>query len=422
MVENEDYKAGPFTGNGVTTSFAFTFRCFSEADIVATLLVIATGVESTLVLDSDYTVTLNADQSANPGGSVTYNPSGTPMASTHKLTLTRDIAYTQTTDLINSGAGYRNTIETMIDRVTVLVQQVVGIFARSIRYPVSDPSLTVELPAAAQRAGKYAAFDSSGNLIVSTAPAGGVAVTAYMETVLGAANAAAARTALGTGTGDATLAGTNTWTGANVFKDSLFSVKDEADATKIVVADVGSSVPTGTTSKFKVTGRETVWIPAGAMTSRTTNGPAPGTVESTTNKIMLRTLDFDAGTAEYAQFAITMPKSWNEGTIKAQFVWSNAAGTGDVIWGCQGVAISDDDVIDAAFGTAQTVTDSVTAAGDLMKSGETGAITIAGTPAAGDTVVLQFYRNAAAGGDTFATDARLHGVLVFFDTDAPNDV
>ena len=421
MVENEDYKAGPFTGNGVTTSFAFTFRCFSEEDIVATLLVIATGVESTLTLN-DYTVTLNADQSANPGGSVTYNPSGTPMASTHKLTLTRDIEFTQTTDLINSGAGYRNTIETMVDRVTVLVQQVMSFFVRSIRYPVSDPSLTVELPAAAQRAGLFMAFDSSGNLIVSSAPAGGVAVTAYMETVLGAANAAAARTALGTGTGDVTAAGSNIFTGANVFKDSLFSIKDEADATKIVVADVGSSVPTGTTSKLKVTGRETVWIPAGAMTSRSTNGASPGTAETTTNKIMLRTLDFDAGTAEYAQFAVTMPKSWNEGTIKVQFIWSNAAGTGNVIWGCQAVAISNDDVLDAAFGTAQTVTDAVTAAGDLMKSDETGAITVGGTPVAGDTVVLQFYRDAAAGGDTFATDARLHGVLVFFDSDAPNDV
>ncbi|CAB4198881.1 hypothetical protein UFOVP1326_2 [uncultured Caudovirales phage] len=422
MVENEDYKAGPFTGNGVATSFAFTFRCFEEADIVATLLVIATGVESTLVLTTDYTVTLNADQDTNPGGTVTYNPSGTPMASTHKLTLTRDLAFTQTTDLRNSGAGYRHTIETMVDRVTVLTQQVNELLARSLRYPVSDPSLTIELPAAAQRAGEYAAFDSSGNLITSGAPAGGVAVSSYMETVVAAANAAAARTLLGTGAGDTTAAGTNAFTGANSFLDSQLTIKGNVDATKLAVFDTDNAMATGTTEKVKLTGRETIWIPAGAMTARTTNGAASGTAESTTNKIMLRTLDFDAGTAEYAQFAVTMPKSWNEGTLKVQFIWSNAAGTGDVVWGCQGVAISDDDVIDATFGTAQTVTDSVTAAGDLMKSAETAAITVAGTPVAGDTVVLQFYRDAASGSDTFATDARLHGVLVFFSTDAANDV
>jgi hypothetical protein len=136
---------------------------------------------------------------------------------------------------------------------------------------------------------------------------------------------------------------------------------------------------------------------------------------------MFKTLDFDASTAEYAQFSVRMPKSWNRGTVSAYFLWSNASGTGTVVWGAQGVAISDDDVLDVAFGTAQTVTDGVTAAGDLMQSAETSAITIAGTPAAADWVVFQFYRDAASGSDTLAVDARLHGVVVIYTTDAAND-
>ena len=54
-------------------------------------------------------------------------------------------------------------------------------------------------------------------------------------------------------------------------------------------------------SEFGI-GKHTVWMPAGAMTPRTTNGPASGTFETTTHKVMIKTLDFDAATAEYAQF------------------------------------------------------------------------------------------------------------------------
>lgn len=163
-------------------------------------------------------------------------------------------------------------------------------------------------------------------------------------------------------------------------------------------------------------GKQTVWIPAGAMTPRTTSGAATGSIETATNKIMVKSLDFDAAVAEYAQFAVQMPKSWNEGTVSALFVWSNASGTGSAVWAIQAVAISDDDVLDAAFGSAQSVTDAVTAAGDLMRSAETSALTVGGTPLESDVVIYQIYRDAANGADTLAVDARLHGVALFYTT------
>lgn len=172
----------------------------------------------------------------------------------------------------------------------------------------------------------------------------------------------------------------------------------------------------------KAVGKQTIWIPAGAIKPRTTNGPSVGTVELGTNKIMVVSLDFDAATNEYAQFGVRMPKGWNESSVTGYFLWSSAiSGTNAVVWGLQAVALSDDDAIDAAFGTAQTVTDAQTAQGDLMQSAETGALTVAGTPAAGDWVVFQVYRDAASGSDTLAGDARLHGVVVIYTTDAAND-
>lgn len=163
-------------------------------------------------------------------------------------------------------------------------------------------------------------------------------------------------------------------------------------------------------------------IMAAAMTPRITNGPAQGLTESTTNKVMLATLDFDGATAEYAQFMFPMPKSWNESTVTAQFIWAAPGGTGNVIWGIQGVAITDDDLVDSAFGTAQTVTDGVTATTDVMQSAFTSAITIGGSPAEGDLVCFQVYRDAANGSDTLnSIDAKLIGIRLNFTTNAADD-
>ena len=173
----------------------------------------------------------------------------------------------------------------------------------------------------------------------------------------------------------------------------------------------------------KKAGKETIYIPAAALIARTTNGSASGTVETTTNKVMLKTLDFDTTTQEFAQFSVRMPKSWNEGTVTAVFAWSHAATTTNfgVVWALEAVAISDGDAGDAAFGTAQQIADTGGTTNALYVSAATSAITIAGTPAAEDWVVFQIKRVVADASDTMAIDARLHGITVNFTTDASTD-
>ncbi len=170
-------------------------------------------------------------------------------------------------------------------------------------------------------------------------------------------------------------------------------------------------------------GLQTCWIPAAAMVARTTNGAAAGTVEMTTNKNMFKTLDFDTATSEYAQFSIQMPKSWNKGTVTAAFVWSHAATTTNfgVTFALQAVALSNDDAGDVAFGTEQIAADTGGTTNDIYVSPVTSAITIAGTPAANDYVQFQVRRAVADAGDTMAIDARLHGVQLFYTTDAATD-
>ena len=184
-----------------------------------------------------------------------------------------------------------------------------------------------------------------------------------------------------------------------------------------------SSALHAVTKQYVDTTLQTLWIPAVAMVSRTTNGAASGTAETTTNKVMIRTLDFDAATIEYAQFQIQMPKSWNEGTVTAMFVWSHAATATNfgVVWALQGLATSDDDALDTAFGTAITVTDTGGTTNDLYRSSTTSAITIGGTPAENDVVTFQVYREATNGSDTMAIDARLHGVAIFLTVNSVTD-
>ncbi len=170
-------------------------------------------------------------------------------------------------------------------------------------------------------------------------------------------------------------------------------------------------------------GLQTLWVPAGAMVPRSTSGAAPGNVETITNKLMIKTLDFDTAAAEYAQFSVRMPKAWDKSPVTASFLWSHAATVTNfgVEFAIQAVAISDDDALDVAFGAAQVIADTGGTTNDLYVSGNTPAITIGGIPTDGDLVFFQAYRNVSSGSDTMAIDARLHGITIFYTLNGVSD-
>jgi len=176
-------------------------------------------------------------------------------------------------------------------------------------------------------------------------------------------------------------------------------------------------------SLVRTVGKETINIPAGAWKARGTNGAAPGSVETTTHKLMISTLDFDSAAVEYAQCDVQMPASWDGGTVTAVFCWSHAATTTNfgVALSLAGVAMGNGDALDAARGTAQTVTDTGGATDTLYITAETAAVTIAGSPSAGDFVKFEIARQVANGSDTMAIDARVHSVQIRYTTNASND-
>lgn len=197
-----------------------------------------------------------------------------------------------------------------------------------------------------------------------------------------------------------------------------FAYDSTTDVMRLLSAAASAdALDTGGKAPMRI-GTHTVPYLASAMVPRTTNGAASGLVELATNDVMLATKDFDQTTSEGVQFYVPMPKSWDEGTITAQFGWTAASGAGTVIWAIAGSAFSDDDAMDTAFGTAISATDTLIAANDLHISPVTAAVTIGGAPAEGDFVVFQITRDIA---DTLTADAKLIWVKLFVGINAGND-
>lgn len=157
-----------------------------------------------------------------------------------------------------------------------------------------------------------------------------------------------------------------------------------------------------------------IFVGAASMWPSTTAGSGDATkTEYTTNDQNLFGLAFDQTTQEHAEFTIWMPDDWDAGTVTFKAVWTANSGSGNAAFNLQGVAYADSDAIDASWGTAQEVIDTLLTAGDVHYSAESSAITIGGGAAAGELVQFRVYRNTGTPSDLDA-DAILLGIKVYY--------
>lgn len=131
-------KAGPFTGNDSTTVFPFAFKVFQAADLRVVQL--EDGEEDDLTLDSDYTVALNADQDASPGGNVTLSDA---LATGTTLVITSDIDALQPMELTNAGGFFPRVLNDSADRQVILVQQLGEKVSRTVMAPLDEAGHTL---------------------------------------------------------------------------------------------------------------------------------------------------------------------------------------------------------------------------------------------------------------------------------------
>lgn len=168
-------KAGPYTGNNVTTAFPFTFKVFQASDVVCTRLTVSSGSETVLTINTDYTVSLNADQNSNPGGTVNLLAA---LASTYTLTITSFVDYLQPTDLTNQGGFYPSVITDSLDRSCIQTQQLKDNIDRSLKISVTTPAgVSTQLPAPV--ANEVIGWDNTGEGLRNWAVSDLVSVTAY---------------------------------------------------------------------------------------------------------------------------------------------------------------------------------------------------------------------------------------------------
>ena len=146
-----------YTGNNVTTVFAYTFKITATSEIK----VYVDNVLKTLT--THYNVSGAGTAS---GGNVTFTGGNTP-ATGAKVVLLRNIAKTQLTDYVENDSFPAETHESALDKLTMLVQDVDNTVTGDIfRFDesVADAGTVTITKNATERANKVLAFNSAGGL------------------------------------------------------------------------------------------------------------------------------------------------------------------------------------------------------------------------------------------------------------------
>jgi len=171
-------------------------------------------------------------------------------------------------------------------------------------------------------------------------------------------------------------------------------------------------------------GKHVIPVNIEAFLAATTNGPGSSQVETTTNKVNFKTLDFDASTAETAWLKFIPPSSADESRgFTFEYDWrygTTGTGTG-IAMSLSILALSDGDTEDTAPGTAVTLTDAKLGSGVHHMSAESATVTPSGSWAAGDELMIKLARVPTDAADLLTADAQIKAVRLFMYTDAATD-
>ena len=128
--------AGPFTGEGDTT-FTFGFYTYAEDEIYVGTAMSNDEATTILKLGVDYNVTLNDDQSAVPGGTVTLlTPGG--LKAGEVLVIGSAMPYVKEIDLTNFSRFPPSQIDTEFNRLVIMIQQIVEETGRTLKVPATS--------------------------------------------------------------------------------------------------------------------------------------------------------------------------------------------------------------------------------------------------------------------------------------------
>jgi len=323
-------------------NFAFAFKVYEVGDVKVIQIQTSNGAETVLTITTNYTVTLNDDQNANPGGTVTLVSSGSAqnLATGYNIVITSKVSSLQLTEITNQGGFFPEVINDVLDKAVILDQQQQSVIDKTIRFPITQTVGGLEITEnAATRANKTLVFDGSGDLSVS-ATVDGRDVSADGTKLDGIENNA---------TADQTAAEIRTLvesaSDSNVFTDN--------DHTKL------NNTVSNVTHTGDVTGSEALTIAQDAVTTSKIAADAIVSAKIADNAISSEHYsDGSIDTEHIANDAITDAKladSINSAIAANTAKTGNATHTGDVT-GSGALTIAND-----AVTTAKIANDAVTA-------------------------------------------------------------
>lgn len=124
-----------YTGDGAETQYSIPFRCFSTSD-----LRVITDDGTTQTVGVSGSAVLNADQNTNPGGVFTFEVAP---ADGDEIYIASNITALQETDLRNATTFRAETIESWMDRMTMIIQQLKADFDRCLKVGETTSGLAV---------------------------------------------------------------------------------------------------------------------------------------------------------------------------------------------------------------------------------------------------------------------------------------
>lgn len=141
------------------TSYPFGMQSLAAADVrvVRTTLTAGVYTDVDLVAGADFSVVLNPDQDASPGGTVTTTAS---VPGTY-ITILRNLDALQGVAIPNQGGFYPEVLERALDKLTMLVQQLQSELGRALLLSPGDTttklgSLLEQITASIAAAASYA--------------------------------------------------------------------------------------------------------------------------------------------------------------------------------------------------------------------------------------------------------------------------
>ena len=156
-----------YSANGSTTTFAYNFKITAASELKV-FIRSAAGTETLKTLTTHYTIT---NVGVAGGGNVVFvtSPSDHTPANGETVVIQRVVPLTQATDYVENDPFPAATHEAALDKLTFVAQQLQEELNRTIKLSVTNTMTSTEFTTSAtDRASKLLAFDSAGELSVTT--------------------------------------------------------------------------------------------------------------------------------------------------------------------------------------------------------------------------------------------------------------